>query len=46
MARGRAGSEVLEQCQTGISILTKMIQEEGKSIAQEKNIEDFSRSPK
>ena len=37
---------ILEQPQTGISVLTKMIQEEGKRIAQEKNTDDFSGTPK
>lgn len=37
---------ILEQRQTGISVSTKMIQEEGKRIAREKNIDDFSGTPK
>lgn len=37
---------ILEQRQTGISVSAKMIQEEGKRIAQEKNIDDFSGTPK
>lgn len=37
---------ILEQHQTGISVSAKMIQEEGKRIAREKNIDDFSGTPK
>ena len=37
---------ILEQHQTGISVSMKMIQEEGKRIAWEKNIDYFSGTPK
>ena len=37
---------ILGQCSTGMSVSTKMIQEEGKRIAQEKNTDDFSGTPK
>ena len=48
VAGGEAGGEDLDSgaALTGISVSTKMIQEEGKRVTQEKSIDDFSGTPK